>query len=67
MDTKKLVSWIRKNWYHGYEKIGIMDTKKLVAIMDTKKLVSLVRKSWYHGYKINYLYHEYEKIGIMNT
>ena len=56
MDTKKLVSWIHKNWYHGYENIGIMDAKNWyhrygkIGIMDTWKLVT-----WY------------EKIGILDT
>ena len=46
MDAEKLVSWIHKNWSHGYGKFGIIDTKKMISwtrkigIMHTVKLVS---------------------------
>ena len=67
-----MVLWIRKNCYHRYEKIDIMDTN-IIDITDAGKLVSWIQKKLYHEYgKIHiidtkYWNHENEKIGIMDA
>ena len=50
-DTWIFVSWVRKNWHHGYIIFGIMDTIYLVSKFWPSMFI------WYHFYVSNLCHH----------